>query len=434
MKILIASSCQLRSKERDRPVFNIIDRMITHVPLNLVQIAAITPEEHEVEIIYETSFSQVDFSKEYDVVGLSCITRYAPRAYEIADAFRKRGIPVILGGYHPSAMSEDAKQHADAVVIGEAELTWPQVLKDVENGNLKPFYKQEKLVDPEDIPQPNRELIKGYRSIGVQATRGCPYRCDYCAIQNVEGHRFRKRPIEDVISEIKTLRRKYFSFYDASLTIDAEYTKDLFRAMIGLKKRFDCNANIHTLINDEKLLKLAKRAGCELLHLGLDSISQKSLDDVRRVNKVEMYAKAIQKIRRQGLSVKGLFMFGFDNDTTDIFSRTLKAAIQYKIDVGQFTVLTPFPGTVVYKKLEKEGRILSRDWAKYTLGNVVFQPKHMTAQELYENTKKVSNEFHSFRNISKRILDNGNIGFQAYQNKLYISVTDHFYFQRDQGF
>jgi radical SAM superfamily enzyme YgiQ (UPF0313 family) len=348
---------------------------------------------------------------------------HALRAYKIADEFRKKGVTVILGGYHPSLMPDEAKKHADSVVIGEAEITWPQLLKDFEKGELKSFYRQQKPVDPKIIPVVNRDQGKRYLSgADIQATRGCPYRCDFCSIQYIEGHRFRKRPIENVIEEIKALKNPFFYFYDSSLTIDNEYTKSLFMEMKGLKKRFACYGNINTLNEDEELIRLSKEAGCYTWYIGFESISQESLDSVRKRNKVEKYSSGIKKIRKYGLQVAGLFMFGFDGDKPDIFNKTLKAIKGWKIDLADFNILTPFPGTLVFKNLDQEGRILTKDWSKYTSRNVVFKPKYMTPKELYEGTRTVAENFYSLNYTMKRIFHNGNLDFSRFLNKLRLNL------------
>lgn len=394
------------------------EKLFQRVPLTLAQLAALSPKEHHIDIFYENRYDKVKISEDYDLVGISCFTMHALRAYEIADKFRERGVPVVLGGYHPSSLPEEAKQHADSVVIGEAELTWPQLLKDLENEKMKPFYRQEKPVDPRLIPHARRDIIKGFLpATDIQATRGCPYRCEFCAIQNVEGHHFRKRPIEDVIEEIKSIKGSYFCFYDPSLTIDVEYTKSLFREMIGLDKRFECHGNINTLDNDEELIELSRKAGCYVWGIGFESICQESLINVGKTNKVENYAKAIKKIRKHGLEIRGLFMFGFDYDTSDIFHNTYKAIREWKIDMATFSILTPLPGTVIFNKLEKEGRILTKDWSKYDCGTVVFEPKNMSDKELYEKTLEIARAYYSIPNVIQRTFESRNLDFPRFMNK-----------------
>ncbi|MCD6237200.1 MAG: B12-binding domain-containing radical SAM protein [Thermoplasmata archaeon] len=405
-------------------IFNFA-KIMKKVPFTFAQLIALTPNHHQIHIVDERYGDKIDFTKKYDLVAITSLTMHAPRAYQVADVFRKLGSSTVLGGYHPSAMPEEAKQHADAVVIGEAELTWPQLLKDFENGKLKPFYRQNRPVDSKLIPAPYRGKVQDYLPIqDVQATRGCPYRCEFCAIQNVEGHYYRKRPIEYVIEEIKSLKSKFFAFCDPSLTIDVEYTKSLFRQMKGLGKRFGCHGNINILHENEELIKLSKEAGCHVWYIGFESISQKSLDSVKKANKVKNYAETIKKIRKHGIMVKGLFMFGFDYDTLDSFRETFKAIKQWKLDIAYFSVLTPFPGTPLFKRLDEEGRIITKDWSQYTFNNVVFQPKNMSREELFNKTCEVAKAYYSFFNISQRIVDNEKLDFSRFKTKLWLNLID----------
>ncbi len=370
--------------------------------LTLQQIAGITPPEHEVEIIDER-YEPIDFNKHYDLVGISCLTYNSIRGYEVADEFRKRGIPVVFGGYHASLVPHEVKQHADSVVIGEAEYTWPQLLKDLERGQLKPFYKADKLVEPEDIP-PARHDIGVYTFMeAIQASRGCPVGCEFCAMQKVEGPRFRGRPVKNVIEEMKTIKSKTIFFADASLTISPPYSKSLFKEMASLNKRFHCFGNINVLSKDDEFLRLSREAGVERWYVGIETISQENIDQAgKRTNKVEDYAKAIKKIKDHGMNVTGFFMFGFDHDTPDIFKRTLEAMYEWGLDFASFSILTPYPGTRLFERLEKEGRITSYDWSRYEEGKVNYKPIGMTEQELLEGIRYIARDFFSIKQILKR--------------------------------
>ena len=428
MKILLILA---HSKAQRNFFFKMASKLL-QPSLTLLQLAAITPKKHVVELI-DCRFQNVDFNCDCDIVGISSYTYSAEDAYKIADYFRMKGKTVILGGYHPSSMPEEAKQHADSVVIGEAEISWPKLLEDFEGGNLKPFYQSE-LVDPRYIPVPARNLQKNMSFVSrVQATRGCPNRCEFCAVKKVEGYAYRKRPVEHVINEIKSLPTSSFSFDDSSLTIDLDYTKELFGGMVGLKKSFSCYGNINILNENDDLIELSKKAGCSTWCVGFESISQDSLIGVRKSNKIENYANAIKKIRKNGIKVKGLFMFGFDEDTPDIFNRTIKAIKEWKIDFVYFSILTPLPGTPLYDKLDKEGRILTKDWSKYTCGYVVFQPKKMSNEELFNKTWEVAKDFYSIPNIAKRSL-NDNLNLQQFGNRLMYNLVDKIYFKKNKSF
>jgi len=374
--------------------------------LTFPSLAAVTPKQHNIEII-EGSINDINFHKKYDIVGLSCVTAIAFRSYEIADEFRQRGVPVVLGGHHPSALPEEAKQHADSVVIGEAEDTWPQLLKDLEKGNLKPYYYQTRIVDPAKIPNP-LNINPKRTAPRVQATRGCPHGCEFCSMPNKKfGRIYRMRPIENVINEIRSIPNKNFGFHDNSMTINTKYTKELFRQMIKeeINKKFFTYGNVNILGKDDELLKLASKAGCTRWFVGFESISQDSINNIGKgSNKVKDYSLSIKKLHDHGMYILGSFIFGFDADTKDIFDKTLDFFNNYDIDHGLFNILTPFPGTPLFNRLDKEERIITKDWSKYNLHNVVFKPKNMTPEDLLNNTKRISDIAYTYSNCIRKTI------------------------------
>lgn len=388
-----------------------------------------------VELVDERC-KKINFNGSYDLVGISCLTYNAPRAYEVADEFRKRGVTVILGGYHPSALPEEAKQHADAVVIGEAEYSLPELLMDLEKGDLKPFYHSKKFVNPDEIPPANHQIRVDSAFIeSVQATRGCPNRCQFCAIKEVEGCILRSRPIKNVIEEIKSINKKRLFFADASLTINPSYSKSLFREMRELNKKFDCCGNINILAKDDEFLKLASEAGCELIQVGFESISQRSIDEIKKkTNRVEDYARAIRKIEDYNIMVMGLFIFGFDMDTPDIFTKTLDAIHRWNIDRAFFFTLTPYPGTPIFDKLDEEGRILTKDWSKYTQMQVVFQPKNMSIDELAKGTQRVVKDFHSISNSLRRGFNDDDFSLNRFVTRISRDISAKRYYKMLRGF
>ena len=388
--------------------------------LHLQQVAAATPEKHQIQFIDER-FDEIDYHKEYDLVGITCVTGYAERAYEIADEFRKHGKKVVLGGPHPSVLAEEAKQHADSVVIGEAEESWSRLLENVENNQLQPFYRQQSKIPEKSIPAPRREIIQRHKFpiARIQATRGCPYNCDFCALKIIEGSKHRKRPVENVINEIKSLPQKFLKFSDASLTIDPEYTKNLFLEMKGLKKRFNCFGNQNVLCEDDELLKLAKQAGCVAWYVGFESTSQETLNKIGKgSNKVEDYVLTTKKIHEHGMVVSGSFILGFDGDTTSTFNETLKMMEKMEIDLAEINILTPFPGTPLFKRLEKEGRITNKVWFNYREGQPgtvpVFKPKNMTVEELQRQSDMLFNQWYPFRKSVKRMSKSMCYGFYPF--------------------
>jgi len=413
MKILLVLS-------HKKPTNSLLNKFIiasSYPAFTLEQLVSITPGNHVVEYLDER-LRPVDFTWDGDVVGISTTTINATHAYELADEFRRRGKTVVLGGYHPSALPDEAKHHADSVIIGEAETSWPRLLKDLEKNSLKHLYRS-KPVDPTLIPSPTH-LPEYDASTGiVQATRGCPYACKYCAVQNVEGCLFRARPIPNVIKEIQRLKQTRFYFADGSMTINSTYTKQLFEAMRELHKRFSCFGNINVLQADEELLRLAREAGCEQWQIGFESISQETLHAIgKKTNTVDKYADAVEKIHEHGMEVMGLFMFGFDTDTTHVFDATLEAVNTMRLERAGFAILTPYPGTALFKELMRKKRILTNDWSKYDLRHVVFQPKNMTVEQLQDGTRSLSKEFYSFSNCLRRSFHGNDWTIHRFMNRM----------------
>lgn len=390
-------------------------------PITLRQIEAITPEKYDVEIIDE-NYEKIDYTKHYDLVGISYFTATAPRAYKIADKFREMGTKVVLGGYHASALPEEAKQHADAVVIGEAEETWPKLINDIEKDRLKPFYILEKPVNTDAIPRATLTKIPNIIKIGgIEATRGCPYGCEFCALSNVRfGKIYRKKSIKKVVQEIVSIPYKYFIFYDGSLTVDMNYTKALFKEIKHLDKKFAAFGHAN-MVDDEEFLKIASDAGCIAWDIGFESIYQTTIDQLKKgTNVVKKYGHVVKKLHEYGMGVIGSFAFGFDDHSPNVFDKTLEAIREWDIDSIGVTILTPLPGTKFYNRMESEGRILTKDWEKYDMYHVVFQPKKMTPNELYEGTTRFIDEYYSLKNLIRRLMGNTkNLGIISSQTMNY---------------
>jgi len=409
MNILFIQPCpSLKGINKQRLPF--LERLIAKIhllspPLSFPTLAALTPKQHSITMIDER-YEQLDFTTPYDLIGITAMTNEVTRAYELADEFRRLGTPVVLGGPHVSALPEEAKEHADSVVIGEAEESWPQLLRDLENGKLQPFYQQPHPTDIRTIPPPDLSLISRFMLLGgVQSSRGCPYGCKFCVIGNSrDGKVFRKRPIDQVVQEIRNSKQRIIMFYDSSLTIDLEHTKSLFRAIRGLHKSFICLGNINVFTQDDELLRLSKEAGCIQWNIGFESVSQQSLNDAKKkTNIVEAYNKAIQKIHEHKMNVHGFFIFGFDHDTKDIFDKTWEFVQQSKLDSANFSILTPLPGTPLFKELEQQNRILTTDWRQYGYQRTaVFKTKNLTEKELLEGYKKLYRKYFNWYAIAKR--------------------------------
>jgi len=374
--------------------------------ITLPHLAAITPEKYDVSIINE-NYEDLNFDIDVDLVGITTYTMTSPRVYEIADEFRKRGKKVVLGGYHVTAMPEEAKQHADSLVLSWAEGTWPALLQDAERGKLKPTYGPADEYSLNGIPPLRRDLIKYNPILGaVQTTRGCPNRCEFCAIGSFSNHGLRQRPVKEVVEDIKQMPNMMYIFHDPHMTVNRKYAKKLFKELIRQKvhKYWVANGTTNVLrVVDDEFLQLARKSGCVEWFVGFESVSQAALDGIKKThNKVEDFKEMINRVHDHGMAVQGGIIFGFDEDTPDIFETTLEKMIELEIDVVELNILTPYPGTPLFDRLNKEGRIFTKDWSKYNQVEIVYEPKNMTVRELYEGARYVAKEFYSLPNIIKR--------------------------------
>lgn len=393
-------------------------------PLGLLQVAGLTPPDVEVKLTDE-AVEDIDFDCEADLVGISFNTASAVRAFQIAREFRKRGTKVVMGGAHPTMMPGECIQYADSVVIGEAECSWQKVLKDLEKGQLQKFYRCEGFPSLENLPFPRRDLLNPNKYAvfwTIQTTRGCPYNCDFCSVTRFFGRTYRTRPIREVIREIEEINSKFLIFVDDNILGDPRYARELFKELIPLKKLWLSQGSINAT-RDEELIKLAAKAGCRGLFIGFESITEECLKEVgKRQNIVEEYRKCIKRLHSVGIAIIGAFIFGFDHDDKDVFKRTVDFVYKEKIDIPQFSILTPLPGTALYEKFEKEGRIFSKDWAKYTGNQCVFYPKNMTPEELEDGLRLAYKEANTFLHLARRSL--------CFSKRLPISLTLNYYFHK----
>lgn len=377
------------------------------VRLSLPVISALTPSDWDVEIL-DARATPVDFEKPVDLVGITGFTAEMPSAYEIADGFRKKGVNVVMGGIHVSSMPEEALKHANSVVIGEAEAVWPQLLQDAEKGALQSVYHSEHFIDMKGMPGPRRDLLNRKMYVAcfntIQATRGCPFHCNYCAVTAFFGEKYRTRPIAEVIDEIRTFDTKDFFFVDDNITGHKAYAKELFKALIPLKRVWGAQATIH-LANDEELLSLYAKSGGKYAFIGFETLTEKNLEMVDKSwNSPAKYKDAIKRIHQAGINILGSFIFGLDGDDTTVFQKTVDFIMDTKIDAAQFHILTPFPGTKLYDQMEQSGRILDKDWAKYHTGEVIFQPQNMSPEELQRGYWWAFRKTYTMSNIFKRCL------------------------------
>jgi radical SAM superfamily enzyme YgiQ (UPF0313 family) len=382
--------------------------LLGYPAITLPHLAALVPKKHEVEIINE-NYDDLDFSLDVDLVGITCLTMTSKRVYEIADEFRHRGKTVILGGFHPSAMPDEAIKHADSVVIGEGDLSWPQAIADFEKGKLKKFYRPEKSVDMASLPPIRRDLIKHMPLAGgVQSTRGCPHRCEFCAITSFYQHEMKQRPVKNVVDEIEQMPNKIFILHDPHLTAYPKYARELFEELIrrNINKGWIANGTSNVLARiDEDFLRLARKSGCVEWFVGFESVNQEALNHIQKShNTVKNFKKMIRRIHDYGMTIQGGIIFGFDEDTVDTFEMTLNQIKDMDMDVLEINILTPYPGTPLFDRLDREKRIITKDWSKYNQIDVVFQPKNMTPEELKEGAAYVAKEYYSIPNIILRNL------------------------------
>lgn len=374
-------------------------------PMGLAMVAAVTPPDVDVSLTDE-NVTDIDFREQPDLVGITVLTVTAKRAYEIADAFRAKGVKVVLGGVHPTVLPEEASQHADAVVVGEAEGIWPGLIADFKANRLQALYRQSERPGLAGIPVPRRDLFArgAYRVKNtISTTRGCPYSCSFCTVTSFFGHTYRCRPLPEVMKEIDSLHgRKFIAFIDDNIVGNPRFAKELFRALIPYKIKWVAQSSI-TIAKDDELLSLAAASGCISLFIGFESISPASLAAVgKKVNLVSQYEGAIKKIHSHGIGIHGFFIFGFDEDDKDVFARTVRFTQEMRIETAQFDFLTPYPGTAFGKDMDEAGRISTRDWSQYGHG-LLIESKSMPRKALEEGHDWAWSEFYSIPSIWRRL-------------------------------
>ena len=368
-------------------------------------LAAHTPPHWQVHHCDEI-VERVDFDQPVDLVGITANTPAAPHAYELAHEFRRRGVAVVIGGPHATLLPVEAAEHADAVVIGEGEFVWPQLLEDFENGALQHFYRSFALPDLKHMPAPRWDLIKGrvYGKGVTIATRGCPFACDYCTIPAMYQRRMRYRPVGEVADEVRRAPGRALIFWDDNLGTNRSYAKELFAAIAPFKRWWTSQCTADVAFDDE-FLSLAARSGCKALFLGLETLSQASLNVAnKRHNRAAEYREVIRRCHAHGIAVQAGVVFGFDHDDRTIFRTTVDFYRSAGLDSATVSVLIPFPNTPLYKRLEAEGRILTRDWSKYNgKKDVVFQPALMSPRELLMGMEWAARQFYSLPSILERM-------------------------------
>lgn len=405
-------------------------KSLHYAPLTLSTLAALVPDSLMADIvIYDETTGKIPLDLDADLICITTITGTSSRCYKYADYYRSLGKIVVLGGVHPTMLPDEAALHADVVMTGFSEQTFPRMLMDYHNKCLKSRYDQNIDYTIENRVIPKRRLLdkRHYITMNtVEAVRGCSLPCTFCAYPAAFGKTVYKRPIKEVIAEIEALNSREVLFPDVNLITDRAYAIELFTAMIPLKKIWLGLVTSSVGIDDE-LIKLFQRSGCRGLLIGFESISQSSQKFIQKgVNKVVEYDELMKKLHNAGILVQGCFAFGSDDEDSSVFEKTVEMVIKTKIDLPRYSILTPFPKTELFRQLEEQNRIIERDWAMYDVEHCVFEPLKMSKEELEEGTEWAWRETYRYLSIFKRLAPFGNspiialsanFGYRGYANK-----------------
>jgi radical SAM superfamily enzyme YgiQ (UPF0313 family) len=404
-RLLIVQPSHYRSKQ-DRTIFRIRRRPV--VSLTLPYLAALTPPDWDVSLVDE-HLQDIDFDARVDLVAISTWTVTSLRAYDVAAEFRRRKVPVIIGGPHIYFHADEAQPHCDAVGIGEGESIWRQMLADAVNGGLKPVYRGEVVKDLGGLPLPRYDLLNlrqygPVKTFAVQASRGCPFRCEFCSERFYLGPSYRTRPVAEVVEEVRRCGAKNFLFVDSNFGGKRSHGLELMEALIPLKLRWSALWTSY-LCNDDEFMDLAKRSGLLHVNLGIESIDPLTLDAMnKRFNKVSKYEEMMNSLRRRGISYSMNFIFGWDGESPEVFDATFAFLEQHRVPVAHFNLLTPGKGTPLYDRMKAEGRLLNADEIDRWPGNICyFKPTHGTPEELERRVDGMYRRFYSLGSIVRRL-------------------------------
>lgn len=384
-------------------------------PLSLAVLAANTPEEFDIEIVDENyqDIRLEDFL-DADIVGITSMTATVKRGYEIADFFKTHHIPVIMGGHHVSALPEEALQHADVVIVGEGDYLWNKVMnKFLEGKHLNGIYSSTEPVDITNLPTPREDLYPKDAKYLIRAnthmTRGCPNNCAFCSVTTFSPN-FRKRPVDEVIEEMKYLKENFVDetnrivFNDDNPTLDKKYAKELFRKMIPLNLKWQAFAGVD-IAKDDELLELMKKAGCTGVLIGFDAMNMEDLEKMAKYNNKNVdYTQIVTKLQNEyGIPVIAGVVIGFDHDTVETFDKIIKFLDESLVSNLTFNILYPYPGTQLYEQFKEQNRITSYDWDNYILDGINFIPKNMTQEELHAGYMSVLKWYADDKQLERRL-------------------------------
>ena len=404
-RLLIIQPSFYRSNA-DRTVFKVRRRQV--VPLTLPYLAALTPAHWEIKLLDE-QLEPIDFDCHADLVAITTWTLNSYRAYDIADEFRRRGVPVILGGPHTFFHAEEAGEHCDAVGIGEAEGIWSRMLEDALHGRLNRIYRADLPPDLVGLPMPRYELLDlrrygPFKTFVVTSSRGCPFRCEFCSERFLLGESYRCRPVPEVVEEIRHCRLRNILFGDSNFGGKRSHSLELMEALIPLKVRWSALWSSY-LCNDAQFLDLAQRSGLLHVNIGIESINPDTLAGMnKRFNKTSRYGEMLANLRRRGISYSLNFIFGWDGETEGAFRATLDFLQDHKVPVAYFNILTPVKGTPLYDRLQTEGRVTnSREIDRWPGQLCYIKPPYGSPAELEQNVRKMYRDFYSLPSIISRV-------------------------------
>lgn len=392
---------------------NPIKQRRLHLPgLTLPMLAAVTPDGVDLRILHET-VEDIPYDEPWDLVGLTGMGSGIVRAWQIADRFRARGVPVVIGGIAATLSDPEWHlAHADALVLGEAEETWPRVLEDAAAGRLQRVYRAERVPDIRSLPLPRYDLMRSDVSDvygfwrPVQATRGCPFTCTFCSITAFFNQSYRKRPVDQVIRDVRAAKAsgsRYIAFIDDNIGVDWAYAAELWEALIPEKILWMSQCSLHIAERPE-MMRLAHQSGCRLLSFGIESVNPESLVGIdKEWNRPERYARAVRDLRSHGIDVSTEMIIGLDGDGPEVFQQTYNFLMDSRVSVPRIHILTPVPGTPLHDEMAAEGRLTSTDFGEFSGGAVVYRPKGLTAEALQDGYWKLYEALFTRRAIARRV-------------------------------